>query len=67
MERSYQVAGMTCSGCAASVTRAITATGGGLVVVVDLEKAEVRVIGEHKVLDVKRAVEGAGFEYKGTE
>jgi len=65
MDEKYKVTGMTCGGCATSVTRAIQAVKPELKVEVSLEAAQVRVTGEHNPADIKRAVEDAGFDYEG--
>jgi copper chaperone len=64
MKRSYRVEGMTCSGCANAVTRALArldASG----VEVDLAKGEVTLEGELDDAAVARAVAAAGFTYAG--
>jgi copper chaperone len=65
MEKSYTVDGMTCGGCARSVTAAIQAKAPGLTVEVDLEARRVRVAGPHESKQVEDAVEGAGFDFLG--
>ena len=68
MAKVYKVLGMTCGGCASSVTKAIQATSPEAVVDVDLEANEVNVEGPGGIIDdatIKQAVEGAGFEYAG--
>lgn len=63
--KSYNVRGMSCGGCAASVTRAIQAADGTAQVEVDLGRAMVVVKGTMSEDDVQNAVERAGFEYHG--
>ena len=68
MAKVYKVLGMTCGGCASSVTKAIQAASPEAVVDVDLEANEVNVEGPGAIIDdatIKQAVEGAGFEYAG--
>ena len=68
MAKVYKVLGMTCGGCASSVTKAIQAASPEAVVDVDLEANEVNVEGPGGIIDdatIKQAVEGAGFEYAG--
>ena len=68
MAKVYKVLGMTCGGCASSVTKAIQAAWPEAVVDVDLEANEVNVEGPGGIIDdatIKQAVEGAGFEYAG--
>ena len=68
MAKVYKVLGMTCGGCASSVTKAIRAASPEAVVDVDLEANEVNVEGPGGIIDdatIKQAVEGAGFEYAG--
>lgn len=63
-EQTYQVEGMTCGGCASSVTKAIENLG-PLKVDVNLESGAVKVKGEHDPAAVKQAVEDAGFDVVG--
>ena len=68
MAKVYKVLGMTCGGCASSVTKAIQAASPEAAVDVDLEAKEVSVEGPGGIIDdatVQQAVEGAGFEYAG--
>ncbi len=72
MAKVYKVLGMTCGGCASSVTKAIQAASPEAAVDVDLEANEVNVDGPGDgpggIIDdatIKQAVEGAGFEYAG--
>lgn len=65
MEATYQVQGMTCAGCAASVTQAIRRISPDLDVEVRLEEGRVRVRGEHEEEAVRRAVKAAGFDFFG--
>lgn len=63
MEKQYTVSGMTCGGCAASVTRAIQAAVKDVRVSVDWEQSSVVVTGDHRAADIRRAVENAGFTF----
>ncbi len=63
--KTYRVDGMTCGGCAASVTKAILRADATAEVDVDLAKAEVSVSGVLDPAAVQSAVEGAGFDYLG--
>lgn len=68
MAKVYKVLGMTCDGCASSVTKAIQAAAPEAAVDVDLDAQEVNVEGPGGIIDdatIKQAVEGAGFEYAG--
>jgi len=65
MSKIYKVSGMTCGGCAKSVTRAIQRVAEGVTVEVSHEAGEARVEGPHEPADIKRAVEDAGFEFGG--
>ena len=68
MAKVYKVLGMTCGGCASSVTKAIQAASPEAAVDVDLEANEVNVEGPGGIIDdatIKQAVESAGFEYAG--
>ena len=65
MQATYKVDGMTCSGCVASVTKALERIGLE-VEAVSLEQHQARVKGA--VVDdarVKAALEQAGFDYGG--
>ncbi len=68
MAKVYKVLGMTCGGCASSVTKAIQAASPEAAVDVDLEADQVSIEGAGSIIDddtIKQAVEGAGFEYAG--
>ena len=67
MRSSYRVEGMTCGGCAGSVTRAIQAQRpeSDIRVEVELGSGRVTVIGELPPEAVQEAVEDAGFEFRG--
>ncbi len=67
MEATYKVDGMTCGGCARSVTNAVTAAAPGATVEVDLADKSVRVQGEHDPKHVEQAVEDAGFDFGGAK
>jgi len=64
MSDTYKVLGMTCGGCAKSVTNAIQAAAPGSEVDVNLEAKSVSVSGADENT-VKQAVEDAGFEFAG--
>lgn len=64
MNETYTVLGMTCGGCAKSVTNAIEDKVPGARVQVDLTAKTVTVEGVDESA-VKQAVEDAGFEYAG--
>jgi len=64
MSNTYTVLGMTCGGCAKSVTNAIQGAAPGASVSVDLEAKAVTVDGADADI-VKKAVAEAGFEYVG--
>lgn len=65
MTTAYTVLGMTCGGCANSVSRAIKAAAPGTEVDVDLEAKKVSVTGDADEATVARAVADAGFEFAG--
>ncbi|MBT3306725.1 MAG: heavy-metal-associated domain-containing protein [Alphaproteobacteria bacterium] len=65
MTKKYRVLGMTCGGCASSVTKAIQAAAPKASVEVDLDAKEVNVDGIADDTTVQNAVEGAGFEFGG--
>lgn len=56
-----EISGMTCGGCARSVTRAVQAVPGVAKAVVDLEGGAVTVDGTVAPDAVVRAIERAGF------
>ncbi len=61
----YKVGGMTCGGCARSVTNAIGKLAPNAAVTVDLAAGTVAVEGGVAAETVKKAVEGAGFDFGG--
>ena len=65
MADTYRVHGMTCGGCARSVTNALNRTTPTARVTVDLEARTVTVDGGLSADQVRKAVEGAGFDYQG--
>ena len=68
MAKVYKVVGMTCDGCASSVTKAIQAALPATAVDVNLEANEVNIEDPGGIIDdatIKQAVESAGFEYAG--
>lgn len=67
MEAVYTVEGMTCGGCASSVTKAIKRAAPSSEVEVTLEGGKVKVTGEHDEGKVKEAVEDAGFDFMGRQ
>lgn len=66
MEKTYQVEGMTCGGCAQAVEKAINAAAPAATVKVDLENRQVTVGGINDDALVAQAVEEAGFDYGGS-
>jgi len=64
MSETYKVDGMTCGGCVRSVTNAITRVAPDAKVEVDLPTGRVTVDGADADA-VKKAVEGAGFDFGG--
>ncbi|MDR3515269.1 MAG: heavy metal-associated domain-containing protein [Azospirillaceae bacterium] len=65
MSESYKVNGMTCDGCARSVSKALIARLPDVQVTVDLARGTVTLEGEGDPAIVKAAVEGAGFDFAG--
>ncbi len=65
MSATYSVLGMTCQGCANSVTNAIKAAAPGSEITVDLEAKKVTVEGCDDQAVVAQAVDDAGFEFAG--
>ena len=64
MRDTYSVNGMTCGGCAKSVSNAILDAAPGANVEVDLDAKAITVKGTDEGT-VQKAVEDAGFEYAG--
>ncbi|MEG3617469.1 heavy-metal-associated domain-containing protein [Magnetovibrio sp. PR-2] len=64
MSGTFSVLGMSCGGCANSVTNAIKEAAPQADVNVDLDAKSVTVSGADEAT-VKQAVEGAGFEFAG--
>ena len=67
MKRSYRVEGMTCEGCARSVTTAIrsSAPNADVEVAVELQENRVTVEGLEDEQTIARAIEDAGFTFSG--
>lgn len=65
MADAYKVGGMTCGGCARSVSNAITKAAPAAAVTVDLATGTVMVDGGVPQDTVRTAVEAAGFEFAG--
>ena len=65
MGKTYNVNGMTCGGCANSVTNAIKTAADGVEVSVDLDAKTVTVEGAADEAVVSKAVADAGFEFGG--
>ena len=61
----YRILGMTCQGCANSVTRAINNVAPDTTVTVDLDAKTVAVEGCDNDEIIAGAVKEAGFEYQG--
>jgi copper chaperone len=62
---TYTVIGMTCQGCASSVTNAIKALSADAQVKVDLDAKAVSVEGFDDAAAIGEAVENAGFDFGG--
>lgn len=65
MSATYNVLGMSCQGCANSVTNAIKAAAPGAEVSVDLDGKKITVKGCDDTAAIAQAVDDAGFEYAG--
>lgn len=60
---TYEVAGMTCSGCQRSVVAALQRRGIDITIDdVSLSSGTVRVAAEAADADVRQAIEGAGYD-----
>ena len=64
-EATYRVTGMTCGGCARSMTSAIARVAPGLQTTVSHADNTVAIQGEHDPAVVEKAVADAGFEFGG--
>lgn len=64
MSQTYKVIGMSCGGCAASVTNAIQDAAPGATVEVNLDEKSIAVEGADQTT-VQKAVQEAGFEFAG--
>lgn len=65
METTYRVTGMTCGGCAASVTKALQRALPGRAVEVSWERGTAIVRGDHDAAIARAAIEDAGFDVAG--
>jgi copper chaperone len=65
MSKTYRVDGMTCGGCAQSVTKAIQAVADNVKVEVNLEEKTITVEGLDDDSEVARAVIESGFDFGG--
>jgi copper chaperone len=65
MSATYSVLGMTCQGCANSVTKAIKAAAPGSEITIDLDAKQVTVNGCDDAALIEQAVDDAGFEFAG--
>ncbi len=65
MSNSYRVLGMTCGGCASSVTKAIQALAPEAEINVNLDDKQVSVEGTVDAAVIEEAVKNAGFEFAG--
>jgi copper chaperone len=65
MPATYKVQGMTCEGCARSVTRAVAAVLPAVRTQVSVQSGTLTVDGEHDEAAVACAVEDAGFTFAG--
>jgi len=65
MADAYKVDGMTCGGCARSVSNAIVKAAPAAAVTVDLATGTVMVDGGVPPETVRQAVEAAGFDFAG--
>ena len=65
MSATYSVLGMTCQGCAKSVTNAIQAAAPGAEINVDLEAKQITVVGCDDAGLIAEAIDDAGFEFAG--
>jgi len=65
MSKTYKVEGMTCQGCANSVTNAIKAVAPESEISVDLDAKQITVLGLNDDAMIAKAVDDAGFDFGG--
>jgi copper chaperone len=65
MSKTYKVSGMSCGGCATSVTKAIKSVAPEANISVDAATGLAIVDGNSDDSKVKAAIEAAGFGYEG--
>ena len=65
MAQTYVVEGMSCGGCARSVAEAIAKAAPGVKVEVDHPSGRVSIEGSIDETVLRKAVEDAGFDYRG--
>jgi copper chaperone len=65
MTKTYKVTGMSCGGCASSVTKAILSVAPKANISVDPSSGLAVVEGDSDEATVKAAIEAAGFGYAG--
>lgn len=65
MEKTYIVEGMSCNGCASAVENAIKDYYPTATVRIDLQTQRVTVKGMGDDAEVQKAVENAGYTYRG--
>jgi copper chaperone len=65
MQATYKVQGMTCEGCARSITRAVAAELPAVKTQVSVQSGTLTVDGDHDEAAVARAVDNAGFTFAG--
>lgn len=63
---TYRIDGMTCGGCARSVTKAAQSVAPDARLLVDHEKGTLIAEGPHDPSRLKQAIEDAGFDWGGT-
>ena len=66
MEKAYKVEGMTCNHCKANVERALSNMERVDEVDIDLASGTAKVKGSASSEDIRAAVEGAGYQFKGS-
>lgn len=64
---TYRVTGMTCGGCARSLTSAIAHAAPGVAVSVSHEESAATITGAHDPAVIAKAVAAAGFEFGGVK
>ncbi len=64
-QATYKISGMTCGGCAGSVTKALEEALGTVKVEAKVDGGLILIDGEHDAKTVEDTIEAAGFTFEG--